>query len=77
MPRNLVGQLVMGFLVLVAFVWLLQVGRAPLHLVALRDCENAYAAARTAADTLVVDERPLVVGQRKTCGGLRIPVRKP
>jgi hypothetical protein len=44
--------------------------------VAERDCEQQYAAARTRAETLAVDERPLVFEPAdkpdpETCGSLR------
>jgi hypothetical protein len=75
--RGALGQLAFGILVLVAFVWFIQVRRVPSNLVAVRDCENRYAEARTQADTALVDLRELVFqdpakkGVIETCGVLR------
>jgi len=45
---------------LTALLWFLQVRRAPVQFLERRDCEKAYAAAHTHADSLAV-----------TCGSLR------
>ncbi|HEV2669948.1 MAG TPA: hypothetical protein VGU74_02565 [Gemmatimonadales bacterium] len=72
------GQVVMLLVVISLIVWYVQARRAPLQLLERRDCENAYAAARTSADTLAVDARRLLGATRPppdslavTCGALR------
>jgi hypothetical protein len=59
-----------------ALLWFLQERRAPVQLLERRDCDNAYAAARTRADTLAVDARQPLGATRTdslatTCGSLR------
>ncbi|HWC74859.1 MAG TPA: hypothetical protein VG454_13070 [Gemmatimonadales bacterium] len=78
-PRNegrWAGQLALVLVVISVIVWYVQARRAPVQLLERRDCENAYAAARTSADTLAVDARqPLGASRpdslRITCGTLR------
>ena len=69
-------QLLALLVVLILVLWYLQARRTPMQLLARRDCENAYAAARTHAETLAVDARqPLGANRRDslavTCGSLR------
>lgn len=64
------------FVVLAVILWFIQMRRAPMHLLERRDCQKAYAAARTAADSAIVDSRQLLGTDRpdslaQTCGGLR------
>jgi hypothetical protein len=64
------------FVVLAVILWFIQMRRAPLQLLERRDCQNAYAAARTAADSATVDSRqPLGADHpdslAQTCGDLR------
>ncbi len=61
---------------LTALLWFLQVRRAPVQLLERRDCANAYAVARTHADTLAVDVRQPLGATRAdslavSCGNLR------
>ena len=70
------GQLVALLVVISVILWYVQARRAPLQLLERRDCENAYAAARTNADTLAVDARRPLGATRPdslavTCGALR------
>ena len=76
-PRTWTGQIVGIFVVLAVILWFIQMRRAPMQLLERRDCQNAYAAARTAADSAAVDlrqplgrDRPRGSGQL-TCGHLR------
>lgn len=76
MKRSWTGQIVGVFIVLVIVLWFIQMRRAPLQLLERRDCENAYKAARTAADTALVDARQPLDATRTdrhavTCGELR------
>lgn len=71
-----IGQALIVLGALTALLWFLQVRRAPVQLLERRDCENAYAAARTHVDTLAVDARqPLGATSADslavTCGSLR------
>jgi len=70
------SQLVAVFIVLAIALWFLQMRRAPMQLLERRDCESAYRAARTAADTALVDARQPLDASRTdphavTCGALR------
>jgi len=70
------GQIVTVFAVLAVLLWFVQMRRAPLQLLERRDCETAYAAAKTAADSLAVDARQPLDANRSdrgavTCGELR------
>ncbi len=70
------GQALMILAALTALLWFLQVRRAPVQLLERRDCENAYAAAHTHADTLAADARQPLGATRTdslafTCGTLR------
>lgn len=63
---------------LTAFLWFLQMRRAPANVLERRDCEHAYATARTMTDTAAIDRRrPLGVapGDGLTCGALRASQR--
>jgi hypothetical protein len=72
-------RIAIPLLVVFAFVWALQLGKAPRNLMARRDCENRYAQARSAAETLAVDRQAPVIqpGSRDTvqatCGSIRHP----
>lgn len=75
-PRTWTGQIVGIFVVLAVILWFIQMRRAPMQLLERRDCQNAYAAARTAADSAALDLRqPLGADRRdsraQTCGYLR------
>jgi hypothetical protein len=55
-------------------LWFVQMRKAPTNLLQRRDCERAYADARSAADTATVDQRRPVLGQSSdtvTCGAFR------
>ena len=70
-----IGQLG-GVIVVVALIlWFVQMRKAPGRLLERRDCERAYAEARTASDSLIVDERQPIPGRSRadtlTCGALR------
>jgi hypothetical protein len=74
--RTWTSQIVGIFVALVAILWFIQARRAPMQLLERRDCERAYAAARTNADTLAVDARQPLGASRTdslavTCGSLR------
>ena len=74
--KNPLGQIVIAILAVVAFAWFMQMGKAPVHILVRRDCENRYAQARTRADTLVVDHFVPPLEQPRdtlsaTCGALR------
>jgi len=74
--RTWTGQIVGVFIVLVIVIWFIQMRRAPMNLLERRDCENAYRAARTAADSSAVDARQPLEATRAdrhavTCGELR------
>ena len=64
-----------GIIVVLAMIfWLLQMRRAPMHLLQQRDCERAYASAHTGAESTLVDGRhPILAGSQVdplTCGSL-------
>ena len=64
------------FVVLAVILWFIQMRRAPMHLMERRDCQNSYAAARTAADSGIVDSRQPLGTDRpdslaQTCGDFR------
>jgi hypothetical protein len=66
----------MLLVVISVIVWFVQARRAPMQLLERRDCENAYAAARTSAETVAVDARRPLGATRPdslavTCGALR------
>ena len=73
---SLFMRIALPLLVLAAFVWFLQLGKAPKEIMARRDCERRYAEARTAAETLAVDGQFPVIQSRprnaepETCGRL-------
>lgn len=74
--RTWTGQIIGLFIVLVIVLWFMQMQRAPLQLLERRDCEHAYQAARTAADSASVDARQPLDATRTdphavTCGELR------
>jgi hypothetical protein len=64
-----------GIIVIVALiVWFVQMRKAPTNLLQRRDCERAYAEARTASDSAMVDQRRPILGQSTdtlTCGTFR------
>lgn len=73
------GQ-ISGILVVVALIlWFVQMRKAPMRLLERRDCERAYEAARTRADSDSVDARhPITTrapGDTLTCGALLRRVR--
>lgn len=78
-PRSLFIRIAIPLLIVFAFVWALQLGKAPRHVMARRDCENRYAQARTAAETLAVDRQAPVMQARsrdtvpKTCASIVHP----
>ena len=64
------------FVVLAVILWFIQMRRAPMQLLERRDCQSAYAAARTVADSAAVDVRQPLGSDRpdslaQTCGDLR------
>lgn len=68
-------ELGIGAVVLLAFLWFLQVRTQPARLIVRRDCENRYADARTSGDSSGVDRMPLIIPPRdslaaRTCGQL-------
>jgi hypothetical protein len=70
------GHIVTLFVMLAVLLWFVQMRRAPMRLLEQRDCQNAYAGAKTAAESLAVDTRqPLDAGRADrgavTCGELR------
>jgi len=70
------GQVLLLLGVISLIVWYVQARRAPRQLLERRDCENAYAAARTSTETLAVDARRPLGATRPdslavTCGALR------
>jgi len=70
------GQIVGIFVVLAVILWFLQMRKAPTQLLERRDCQNAYATARTAAESAAVDLRQPLGADRpdslaQTCGDLR------
>ncbi len=70
------GQIITLLVVLAVLLWFVQARRAPLQLLERRDCQNAYAAAKTQADSALVDARQPLGGNRTdrgavTCGELR------
>jgi len=70
------GQLLALLVVISLIVWYAQARRAPMQLLERRDCESAYAAARTSAETVAVDARQPLDATRPdslavTCGTLR------
>ena len=70
------GQIVAVFVVLAVLLWFIQMRRAPMQLLERRDCQRAYAAAQTPADTAAVDTRQPLNANRTdrgavTCGELR------
>ena len=68
------GQL-WGIIVIVALIlWFVQMRKAPTNLLQRRDCERAYAKARSAADRGRIDQRRPILGQSTdtlTCGTFR------
>ena len=76
MPESRSSQIVAVFIVVVIAIWFIQMRRAPTNLLERRDCESAYKAALTAADSNVVDARQPLEATRTdrhavTCGELR------
>jgi hypothetical protein len=74
--RTWLGQIAIVLVGVVVILWFMQARKAPLQLLERRDCENRYAAARTAVDTLAVDSQRPLDSQRPdtlplTCGALR------
>jgi len=74
--ERLVGQIITALVVILVFLWFLQARSAPMQLLERRGCENAYRAARTAADTLTIDARNAIErhppsSTAVTCGALR------
>lgn len=70
------SQIVAVFIVLAIALWFVQMRRAPMQLLERRDCDSAYKAARTPADTALVDARQPLDAARTdrhavTCGELR------
>jgi len=56
--RKIIGQILAAALAAgVLILWFTQVRGAPKQVLMQRDCQNAYAAARTRDDTLAVDQR--------------------
>jgi hypothetical protein len=75
-PRTWSGQIVGLLVALAVIVWFIQMRRAPTQLLEKRDCQRAYAEARTAAETLAVDARQPLGAARPdsvavTCKSLR------
>lgn len=70
------GQIVTLFAILAILLWFIQMRRAPMQLLERRDCQSAYATAKTPADTAAVDARQPLGANRTdrgatTCGELR------
>ena len=68
------GQLGALIVIVALILWFVQMRKAPTNLLQRRDCERAYAAARTAAETATVDQRRPILGQSTdtlTCGRFR------
>ena len=70
------GQIVTLLVVLAVLLWFVQARRAPMQLLERRDCLEAYAAARTAVESTLVDARQPLGGNRTdrravTCGEFR------
>jgi len=70
------GQIVGVFVVLAVILWFIQMRKAPMQLLEWCDCQNAYASARTAAESAAVDLRQPLGADRpdslaQTCGDLR------
>lgn len=68
------SQLGAIFVIVALILWFVQMRKAPTNLLQRRDCERAYADARTASDTATVDQRRPVLGQSNdtlTCGAFR------
>jgi hypothetical protein len=72
-----INQALMLLAGVAALLWFLQARRAPVQLLEWRDCEHAYATARTSADTAAVDALQPLSPRRGatavTCGALRRP----
>lgn len=74
--EKMMGQIITVLVVIVVFLWFLQMRSAPMQLLERRACENSYREARTAAETLTVDARNPIERQPSsttsaTCGALR------
>ena len=70
------SQIVAIFVVLAVLLWFIQMRRAPTQLLERRDCQNAYAAAKSAAESSLVDDRQPLGANRSdrhavTCGEMR------
>lgn len=70
------GHVVTVVVALAVLLWFVQARRAPMQLLERRDCQNAYAAAKTPADSTLVDARQPLGEDRAdraaiTCGKLR------
>ena len=68
------GQLGALIVIVALILWFVQMRKAPTNLLQRRDCERAYADARSAVDTATVDRRRPVLGQSSdtvTCGAFR------
>ena len=72
---NWIGQFGGVIVILALILWFIQMRKAPGRLLERRDCERAYAEARTASDSLIVDQRQPIPGRTRTdtltCGALR------
>ncbi|MFN2572125.1 MAG: hypothetical protein ABR537_11045 [Gemmatimonadales bacterium] len=76
MKRAWLGQIAGILVALVVILWFIQARRAPVQMLERRDCQHAYAVARTRADTVAVDGRQPLGATRTdslapTCGSLR------
>ena len=73
-PNIWVGQLGGVIVVMAVILWFVQMRKAPGRLLERRDCERAYAAARTHADSAAVDSRHPITSRSTidtlTCGAL-------
>lgn len=69
------GQLGGVIVILALILWFVQMRKAPTNLLQRHDCERAYAAARTAAESALVDQRHPIIGQSTgdtlTCSAFR------
>lgn len=75
-PRGIwVGQIGGIIVVLAIIFWFIQIRQAPMSLLKQRDCDRAYADARTAAESALVDRRRPILARSQvdtlTCGSLR------
>jgi hypothetical protein len=73
-PRTWISQIGGSIVVVALILWFVQMRKAPMRLLERRDCERAYAAARTPAESIAVDARHPITDRTSadtlTCGAL-------